>query len=353
LSLNTEFKILVNTVTALLEKKNKSYSRILRSSNVSAEITDYDNWNGGTDIYTITVSLEINLYSEIEDKLEEYEKFLLDEFSFLIRDDENNIFSNLVIKPNIKNSINWGAIDVSIMKSDLIKLIDNIKSLMISVATNGPKIQTVNDEYRNNYYKLSGIFKSLIIENPNPYDDLWKWYGKWSAGDLPSYQSRRIFINDMYSDVLSIINSSPDRQGVSHPYEPTGWERVDRSVSELRKRINEATNEEQFQTIGLLSRETIISLAQEVYKPGIHKTLDAVEPSKTDANRMLEAFIATELGGGKNELLRRNVKSTLALANYLTHKRTATKDEASLCLISVMSLINTIKIVSKEDIIYF
>ncbi len=353
MSLNTEFEVLVNTVTALLDKKNKLYSNILQSSKVSAEITDYDNWNGGIDIYTITVSLDIYLYSEIEDKLEEYEKSILDEFSFLIRDDENNVFSNLVIKPNMQNSINWGAIDVSIMKSDLIKLIDNIKSLMISVATNGPKIQTVNDEYKNIYYKLSDIFKSLIIENPNPYDDLWKWYGKWSAGDLTSYQSRRIFINDMYSNMLNVINSSPDRQGTSHPYEPTGWERVDRSVTELRKRINEATNEEQFQTIGLLSRESIISLAQEVYKPDIHKGLDTIEPSKTDANRMLEAFIANELGGGKNELLRRNVKSTLALANYLTHKRTATKNDASLCLISVMSLINTIKIVSKEEVIYF
>ena len=44
--------------------------------------------------------------------------------------------------------------------------------------------------------------------------------------------------------------------------EPTGWTRVDRNVTEVRKRLETATMEEQFQAVGLLCRETLISLAQ-------------------------------------------------------------------------------------------
>lgn len=56
--------------------------------------------------------------------------------------------------------------------------------------------------------------------------------------------------------------------------------------------------------------------------------MDEIKPSETDVNRMLEAYINTELSGGANEVLRRYTKSALALANYVTHKRTASIDDA-------------------------
>jgi AbiJ N-terminal domain 3 len=75
--------------------------------------------------------------------------------------------------------------------------------------------------------------------------------------------------------------------------EPTGWIRVDRNVTEVRKRLETATMEEQFQAVGLLCRETLISLAQAVYDAQLHPTLDGVTPSDTDAKRRLEAYIAS------------------------------------------------------------
>ncbi len=57
---------------------------------------------------------------------------------------------------------------------------------------------------------------------------------------------------------------------------------------------------------------------------------------------MLEAYIAVELSGSSNKILRQYVRSTLDFANALTHKRTATKKDASLCSIATLSLINFI-----------
>ena len=59
-------------------------------------------------------------------------------------------------------------------------------------------------------------------------------------------------------------------------YELTGWERVDRSIAEMKSRLDIADKEEQFQAIGMLGRETLITVAQQVFDTAKHPTLDGV-----------------------------------------------------------------------------
>lgn len=103
--------------------------------------------------------------------------------------------------------------------------------------------------------------------------------------------------------------------------EPTGWPKVDRQVQEVRSRVDAADSEEEFQAVGLLCREVLISLAQQVYDTEKHPTLDGVAPSTTDAGRMLEAFFSAELDGGANNEARAHAKAALKLALALQHKR--------------------------------
>lgn len=128
--------------------------------------------------------------------------------------------------------------------------------------------------------------------------------------------------------------------------EPTGWTKVDRQIAEVRLRLREATNEEQFQAVGLLCRETLISLAQAVYSPERHPTLDGIAPSSTDAKRMLEAYIAAELGGHANDEARSHAKASLKLALALQHNRTANFRTAALCSEATASVVNIIGILS-------
>jgi hypothetical protein len=107
-----------------------------------------------------------------------------------------------------------------------------------------------------------------------------------------------------------------------------------------------ARNEEQFQTVGLLGREALISLAQAVYVRERHPPLDGVEPSQTDAKRMLEGYFAVELAGGANDEARRHARSALDFAVALQHRRTASFREAALCVESTTTVINIAAIVS-------
>jgi hypothetical protein len=128
--------------------------------------------------------------------------------------------------------------------------------------------------------------------------------------------------------------------------EPTGWPKVDRQVEEIRSRLREAATEEQFQSIGHLCREALISVAQAVYNPERHPPPDGVEPSATDAKRMLEAFITVELPGAGNANARKHAKVAVDLANDVQHDRTATLQDAALCAVATVSVVRIISIIS-------
>ena len=66
--------------------------------------------------------------------------------------------------------------------AELIGLLEKLRATMISVATGGPRIGEVNDEFRNTYQDASTALAERGVENALPFDDLWTWHGRWSAG---------------------------------------------------------------------------------------------------------------------------------------------------------------------------
>jgi hypothetical protein len=224
---------------------------------------------------------------------------------------------------------------------ELIKAVDRLRTTMISVATGGPRIQEVQSDFQETYDLVVTELTSRQMPNPLPYRDLWQWYGRWSSGDLPTYASRRAFVANLFDPLTTQL-----RTGFSPPVEATGWERVDRTVTALRQHLATAKTEEQFQTVGLLARETLISLAQAVFLPDQHPTIDEVEAGDTDAKRMLEAYIQASLRGSSNEHLRKHARAALDLALHLQHKRTASFRDAALCSEATTSVVNLITIIA-------
>lgn len=226
----------------------------------------------------------------------------------------------------------------------LITEIEAQKALMVAVATGGPRIEEVNREYVQRRARIQQVLAARGLKDPNPYPDLWRWYGKWSS-DLPTYASRRVYISELYDPLLETL-SRPIPVGSGLFEEPTGWTRVDRGVDAVRQRLETASNEEEYQTVGFLCRETLISLAQAVFDPARHPAPEGVKPSDTDAKRMLEAYILTELKGESNEEARRHARAALDLANALAHRRTAAFRDAALCAEATSAVVNIVAIVS-------
>ncbi len=311
---------------------------VLSEGETIIEVTGYDNWDGGTDIYGIFCKVPLEIYSKYETEIPSIEQSIRKKAETIFRTYPQCWVGEVIVAPMLTNEFQGKAYKIS--NDELLKEIKAQKSIMVSVSTGGQRIQDVNQEYEERYSFIDNGLKERNVENPNPFRDLWAWYGKWSDGELPTYQSRRGYLAEMFNPVIETVSKTMQKPVNPIFEEPTGWTRVDRSIGEIKLRIVQASNEEQFQAVGLLCRETLISVAQVVFDENIHKTIDGTKPSKTDVKRMLEAFISHQLSGKSNENIRRHARASLDLANDLTHKRTADFRNAALCAEATNAVVN-------------
>ncbi len=340
---------MIATIARICEREKRTVVvEVLRNCAVELEQTDYDNWNGGTYTFGIYLHISPERYAKISSQLKSIENLILTHARALIRHSPNDQIGQVIVVPDVSATALGQGRAYRIPAGDLRREIELQRSLMIAVATGGLRIQTVDAEYQTRRAKIREGLEEREIEEPNPFDDLWAWYGKWSGGDLPSYQSRRQFISELYAPVLNQIRAEETGRSGVREAEPTGWVKVDRGLHEARQRLSAAATEEQFQAVGLICREALISLGQTVFDPEHHPTLDGVAASDTDAKRMLEAYIAKTLSGGANEASRRHARAALDLANQLQHKRTATFRDAALCAEATTSVVNLIAIISGQ-----
>jgi hypothetical protein len=219
------------------------------------------------------------------------------------------------------------------------------REMMISVATGGDRIQDVDDYYRAREARIKSA-KPEGMEYDNPHEGLWAWYQYWST-NLRGYQDRRQYVRRLFNPAIAFICSRPKLP--LPPRLPTGWERVDRALAKARTQLETSSVEEEFQAIGLLCREAMISLAQAVFDPEVHQTLDGVAASQTDARRMLEATIAHVFPGDSNKEVRAHARASLALTLNLQHRRTATRQLAALCVEATASTAAVISIIARPD----
>jgi hypothetical protein len=231
-------------------------------------------------------------------------------------------------------------------REQLLKELDAQRLLMIAVATGQKWIQDFNDEYVERHNRLRNEMTQLGIDYTVLYEDLWAWHGKWSSGDLPTWASRRKYLSDLFLPLTTAVREQTTLHGERVFPEPTGWAKVDGTLDLVRRRLEQAKTEAEWQSVGHACREALIDLAQAVYDPAKHLSPDGVTPSRTDADRQLEAYLSVELGGGSNEAARRHAKAALAFADALQHRRTATFRDAALCAEATTSLINVIAIIS-------
>jgi uncharacterized protein (TIGR02391 family) len=97
----------------------------------------------------------------------------------------------------------------------LVKKIRHIQSIMEHVSTGGSLIQEREDEYIVTYLDITTEVENLAkagltISHTNSFRTLWDWYGYWSS-KLPSYESRRQYIRELYAPLLDPIESALHR----------------------------------------------------------------------------------------------------------------------------------------------
>lgn len=275
-------KTINEAIQFLIDGSEQEAANILKMCSVeNCEIVDY--WmNGGEQLDGLSIELKgpRTAYEILSRHDHPLRKEILSAFSAVLPG--STYIKNLRIRAVTLSEEACVQINNTISMSELKELIQKIerqKELMIAVATGGPKIKDVDAQYKQRRFEVLTKLQDIGIDDPNPYPDLWSWYGKWSDGGLPSWQARRTYIGALYQPLLNALAIRSKTTSVVQPQEPTGWARVDRNVDKINNALAYAENEEDFQAVGLLCREAIISLAQAVYDSTKHSSVDGVSPS--------------------------------------------------------------------------
>lgn len=345
--IQSNFFPIYNTASVLMRRRGyNEICDVIAGAQISVINTSFDNWNGGTYEYTVYLGLPVKTYSTLSvEKKEEIEKTLGESLNE-VKNDEN---SNFYIKINpilSRGDIDWEIIGGMTAKTELKQKIETIRDIMIFVATGPNLIKEENDRYKKIQNEIIISCRKINLPYSNVYTTLWDWRNKWKA-DFPKYQERRTYINELFAQTLSYFEEVKLPQNMETVVELNDWERIDRTITKMKRDSNTAKNEEDFQEIGLLCRDVIISLAQAVYNPLIHSETDdhGTRIGSSDAVRMLGNYIDFSFMGKHNKELRVYAKATNDLANQLTHKRSATKKDMLLTISSTIALINFIGII--------
>lgn len=133
------------------------------------------------------------------------------------------------------------------------------------------------------------------------------------------------------------------------PRQGGGWPDLKRRLQVIQQHLARAKETEEFQSVGLLCREALISLAKAVSDPSKHLTLDGTKVSPTDVKRILDAFIAAKLDGPTNAAVRSDARATVTLANEMVHKTSATRKQAQLCSEATQAVIRKVAIIAGQE----
>jgi hypothetical protein len=222
--------------------------------------------------------------------------------------------------------------------------IEKQKQLLMDVSNWAANIRDVNDEYKDRRSRIRSQLKALGLEDPNPWSDLWLWYGHYKDNPgLASYQDRRELVLRTYQPLLDALENIGERRlgtGITAP--ATGWTEVDRQVGQLRESYARAETPEQYRQVGLLCRDIFISLGHVVFDPDKHLPAGAAMPKRDDAKNRLEWAVRSEYRGESGEKMRGLVRATLEFVQPVVHDRTHDRTKAMIAADATVHLVKVL-----------
>ena len=142
------FKPVLSTAKELLAaQKNNTIVDILNKSDISVMQTGYDNWNGGINYYTVYIDMAVADFVDNQSEINEIEQKILETFNTATRYTESEAFVQVLISPKCLSRIDWALLE-NISKQELLRDVEYLKNVMVSVATGGQRIQDVDTEYQ-------------------------------------------------------------------------------------------------------------------------------------------------------------------------------------------------------------
>lgn len=167
----------------------------------------------------------------------------------------------------------------------------------------------------------------------------------WVITNLTNLYSQKYFPSLDYtlSFHIGLMARMRSRSGNIDPEEPTPFDEVIRRADQAEERLDAAVEIEDFQAVGMLLRESLISLVQALRRRV--PIDDHIEkPKNADFVGWSDVLMNQLCPGGSNKELRQHLKNTAKeswqLVNWLTHTQSATRTASSIAKHSCQMIIS-------------
>ena len=112
------------------------------------------------------------------------------------------------------------------------------REMMIDVSEGRKRIQEFDDYYGARQARLVEGCAGAGIKYENPHASLWDWYHFWKEQGWGSWAERRDYVRKLFAGPVVAAVGRLHNPGPVVEREPTGWERVDRSVPKARAQFS-------------------------------------------------------------------------------------------------------------------
>lgn len=178
-------------------KNDEKITSFIRDANIILEFYSHDNWDGGFDIYDLSIEVSLEAYVTHEDYLSSfYEKINFIARQFL---PGNDTINNICISIKTNNTL-------SLLNQELLDTTDAIKILLISKATGqliDAEQETRYKEYRKKLLNVSEVSAMLpsFIKSCSNLNEFWSYI----QPKFKTYKERRSFIHEYIDPLLNAI----------------------------------------------------------------------------------------------------------------------------------------------------
>lgn len=94
----------------LLADGNQAAASVLREGTAAIADIEHDNWNGGTDIYSIAITIPVPLFASLKSRMAAIEKAIADSLRAIIRAEHDGIGSVSIVPELVRDRVATGAV---------------------------------------------------------------------------------------------------------------------------------------------------------------------------------------------------------------------------------------------------
>lgn len=198
-----------------------------------------------------------------------------------------------------------------------IQLIERQAALLITVATGGPRIERVENAYRERDALLRRALRTWGAKTPFPWRSLWDWHGFWT-GKFGHYYERRSYIRSLADKAIEELEAKRIQSVVETGDTGKELESVSARIEQIKNRLATAQTLDDFQDLGRRAREVLIAAVDEVFHPDM-LPFDEEPPKKADAKARFDLILDALFVGSARAETRNFMRSAWDLANKVTH----------------------------------